>query len=284
MMRMHRAYLFFTAITLSLLIMQPAMAAPPAQMFFTFTIDKYDVVKDKPIVARYQLTKPAKRVFITATDVEGGPLSFTFPQTSTVNALRTAGVITFTVPVSAGTLSPLRMMLNVDGQLRGLHMLRVACDVPWFFEPHPDGGCLFSPPSETPAAIQRFERGVMIWLGITTSIHVLQVPSGLVDRYDDLFVEGTMESDTGIAPPAGKLQPIRGFGLVWRSNPSIMRALGWAIEPERGYTACTGQTFGGTRNMRTYFTTPENQVVKVTTNNKPFSWQFLYVEKLNACK
>jgi hypothetical protein len=280
---MRKGFFIFMALLLAIVALQPAMAAAPAQTAFSFTLDKREAAKDEPVVARYQLTRPAKRVFITATDVEGGPLSFSFPQTSTVNARGTAGVITFTVPISAGALSPLRMTLNVDGQLRGLLSLSVICDSPWFFEPKPER-CLIAPAEEIPAAIQRFERGMMIWMGNPKSIYVLQTPNGLVDRFADAFVEGMPEADASIIAPAGKLQPVRGFGLVWRSKPWVMRMLGWAIEPERGYTACTGMTFGGTRNTRNYITLPEGDVLEIGSNYAPVVWRTLSVEKLMDCK
>ncbi len=201
---MRKALMLFVAVALSLLATQPALAAPKTQAYFSFLLDKREAAKDEPVVARYQLAKPAKRVFITATDVEGGPLSFTFPQTGTANAQRTAGVITFTVPVSAGALSPLRMTLNVDGQLRGLNMLMITCDHPWFFEPRPDR-CLFEAAAETPAAFQPFERGAMIWLKSTQSIWILYHGSSRVDRFNDLFIEGSPESDPAIVAPAGQV-------------------------------------------------------------------------------
>lgn len=280
---MRKGISLLIALLLTIIALQPAMASTPAQPYFSFTLNKHEAAKDEPVVARFQLTRPARRVFITATDIEGGPLAFSFPQTTTVNAQRTAGVITFTVPVSAGTLSPLRMTLNVDGQLRGLNLLTIACDFPWFFEPRPDG-CLYVPPVETPAAIQRFERGVMVWLGRTKSIYVLQVPNNLVERYNDAFVDGMMESDASIAAPAGKLQPVRGFGNVWRSNPWVMNTLGWAIESERGYTACTGMSFSGTRNTRTYITLPEGNVLEIGSNYGPYAWHIVTIEMLKACK
>lgn len=292
---MRKGISLFIALLLSSVALQPAMASAPAQTYFSFTLDKREVAKDEPVVARYQLTKQAKRVVITATDVEGGPLSFSFPQASTMNAQRTAGVITFTVPVSAGTLSPLRMTLNVDGQLRGLNLLYVACDIPWFFTPVPEG-CLVAPAFETPAAIQRFERGMMIWLGRAKSIWVIQppnssaknvtdaLPTGLVDRFDDTFVDGMVESDANIAPPTGKMQPVRGFGLLWRSNPWVMSNLGWAIENERGYTACMGQSFGGTRNVRTFISLPDENVLEIGSNYAPVVWRTIDVESLKGCK
>ena len=284
---MRKALMLFVAVALSLLATQPALAAPKTQAYFSFILDKLEAAKDEPVVARYQLAKPAKRVFITATDVEGGPLSFTFPQTGTANAQRTAGVITFTVPVSAGALSPLRMTLNVDGQLRGLNMLMITCDHPWFFEPRPDR-CLFEAAAETPAAFQPFERGAMIWLKSTQSIWILYHGSSRVDRFNDLFIEGSPESDPAIVAPADKLQPMRGFGLVWRAHPQVRSRLGWAIAPEQGYTACAGEAFGGSRSMRTYFSVPAQTVVEIETVYEPTHWRMLGIGdpsfKLKDCQ
>lgn len=271
---MRSALMVLITLMLSLFAIQPAMAAPPAQAYFSFTLDKREATKDEPVIAHYQLTKPAKRVLITATDVEGGPLSFSFPQTGTVNAQRTAGVITFTVPVSAGTLSPLRIALNVDGQLRGLNLLRITCDHPWFFEPRPDR-CLFEPAIETPAAIQPFERGTMIWLQADKTIWVLHNDTERVERFNDLFIEGSPESDSSIVAPSGKLQPVRGFGLVWRTSPQVRSQLGWAIAPEQGYIACIGRSFGGTRSVRTYISTSEQKVVEIETVYAPTRWRML---------
>jgi len=284
---MRSVWLILIAMSLALPAMQPVMAAPPEQTFFSFTLDKREAAKDEPVVARYQLTRPAKRVFITATDVEGGPLSFTFPQSSTVNAQRTAGVITFTVPVSAGTLSPLRMALNVDGQLRGLNLLLITCDIPWFFEPRPDR-CLYEPATETPAAIQRFEKGAMIWLQADQTIWVFHNDTERVERFNDLFIEGSPESDPAIVAPSGKMQPVRGFGLVWRTSPQVRSQLGWAIAPEQGYTTCAGQAFGGSRSVRTYITTSEQKVVEIETNYAPTRWRLLGDDdpsfKITGCK
>jgi hypothetical protein len=44
-----------------------------------------------------------------------------------------------------------------------------------------------------------------------------------------------MESDPSIVPPEGYYQPVRGFGKLWREE--LRSALGWALAPERSYTA-----------------------------------------------
>ena len=41
----------------------------------------------------------------------------------------------------------------------------------------------------------------------------------------------------GETPPAGLVEPVRGFGKVWRENPAVRQALGWATAPENGEQA-----------------------------------------------
>ncbi len=53
--------------------------------------------------------------------------------------------------------------------------------------------------------------------------------------YNDEFSEGDPESDPAIVPPTGLYQPIRGFGLVWRTYPEVRDGLGWATAPEAGF-------------------------------------------------
>jgi len=90
-------------------------------------------------------------------------------------------------------------------------------------------------PKETPGAIQTFDNGVMIWRGDTQQIYVIYK-----DRtwqvFSDTFKEGQAESDPSINVPGGKLQPIRGFGKIWRDNPGMRDKLGWATAKESGYS------------------------------------------------
>ncbi|HEY4689298.1 MAG TPA: LysM domain-containing protein [Anaerolineae bacterium] len=102
---------------------------------------------------------------------------------------------------------------------------------------------------DVPAAFQSFERGFMIWVGDRKRIWVAVCCTSTIPlggrwlAFDDAFTEGLPESDPSIVPPAGLYQPVRGFGLVWRTlsdysyGGSIRDLLGWATAPERGYTA-----------------------------------------------
>jgi hypothetical protein len=86
-------------------------------------------------------------------------------------------------------------------------------------------------------AVQPFELSqYMIWREDTHRITVLE-GNGQWSVYDDTWVEGQPEQDPSIVAPAGKFQPKRGFGKLWRTAAGLRERLGWALEPEKGYTA-----------------------------------------------
>jgi hypothetical protein len=106
-------------------------------------------------------------------------------------------------------------------------------------------GCPLIPVRNVRAAEQYFERGVMIWIELTT-------PSGALDRRIfvirgtplplaySVFYDGWQEGDpanAGLAPPPGRYEPQRGFGKVWRDFPEVRAALGWATLPEAAHNA-----------------------------------------------
>lgn len=86
-------------------------------------------------------------------------------------------------------------------------------------------------PDSSQAAEQSFEQGRMIWVQQQDSIYVIY-NDGSWERYADAFEEGMAESDPAISPPDGKLQPMRGFGKVWREQPQVRERIGWALAPE----------------------------------------------------
>ena len=83
----------------------------------------------------------------------------------------------------------------------------------------------------------------MFWLEAQHEIWVL-VASPIADQFywrilPDLWSDSQPELDPALQPPAGKLQPVRGFGLAWRAGGGSygpQRAdLGWAIDAEQGF-------------------------------------------------
>jgi hypothetical protein len=101
---------------------------------------------------------------------------------------------------------------------------------------------LFNCPAPFPqvsAAIvtQSYERGQMIWIrGVGTNwiwvFYYDNARSSLVwELYQDRWSEGQPISG-GETPPTGLIEPQRGFGTLWRSDPKIRSTLGWAVSNE----------------------------------------------------
>jgi hypothetical protein len=104
-------------------------------------------------------------------------------------------------------------------------------------------GCPQGSPRQIALAFQPFEHGLMLWRGSDRSIFILSQQGDQWWRLDDTFRDGQdSESDPGLIPPEGLLQPVRGFGKVWRQNGFVREALGWATSPETEYVA-TWQDF-----------------------------------------
>jgi hypothetical protein len=77
----------------------------------------------------------------------------------------------------------------------------------------------------------------MLWVGAEDRIYVLfdDAQGYRWSAYEDEWDEGEPSLDPDIEPPAGLQQPVRGFGLLWRENPTVRERLGWAVDQERGY-------------------------------------------------
>jgi hypothetical protein len=79
--------------------------------------------------------------------------------------------------------------------------------------------------------IQPFQNGVMIWRE-SKEIYALGVGNAFY-KVSDTWNETLPANDPALNPPAGLAQPVRGFGYVWRNNPSIRNGLGWALSGEQ---------------------------------------------------
>jgi hypothetical protein len=98
-------------------------------------------------------------------------------------------------------------------------------------------GCpLAGTPNAVTSVYQPFQNGLMIWV---SSLGALSQPAiyalynnGTYQRYSDTFQEGVDPHNSGATPPDGLLEPVRGFGKVWRDNPTARDTLGWATAQE----------------------------------------------------
>ncbi len=98
---------------------------------------------------------------------------------------------------------------------------------------------------------QPFERGHMFYRD-TGNIYAISEqsirqgnPTDIYWQLPDSWQEGQAESDPSLTPPDGLLQPIRGFGNVWRNTPSLRDVLGWATAPEEWIDAFWQDFEGG---------------------------------------
>lgn len=116
--------------------------------------------------------------------------------------------------------------------------VRVLCPETWFFA-NPPGTCPAAPVVTGPGATQDFQHGKMVWLSWNQLIYVLfddgRIPAWVV--VTDQWQAGMRESDPSTVPPDGLVQPVRGFGWVWRDESgnflNARNRLGWGLAPER---------------------------------------------------
>ncbi len=115
-------------------------------------------------------------------------------------------------------------------------------------------------------ALQTFQNGRMLWLDdIIGHIYVLRADGTFV-RFDDTFESSTDPESGGLTPPSGLIEPIRGFGKVWRDNQFVHDSLGWATAIEAGSVA-TVQDFVKGRMM--YIPIQNEILILVYTNSGP---------------
>ncbi len=91
-------------------------------------------------------------------------------------------------------------------------------------------GCPVGLGSAEQMAAQPFERGTLYWRPNRQIVALAN--SGQLWQVTDTWNEGMPPDDPAYSAPAGLIQPIRGFGLVWRTNTAIRDALGWGTQSE----------------------------------------------------
>jgi len=109
-------------------------------------------------------------------------------------------------------------------------------------------GCPSGNPYAVKLVAQPFQTGFMFWRE-TKEIYAVStagIQKGAATdtfwRFPDNWNESIPASDPAQVPPAGLIQPIRGFGYVWRSNGTVRNSLGWALANEQPFDS-TWQDF-----------------------------------------
>jgi hypothetical protein len=141
--------------------------------------------------------------------------------------------------------------------------------------------------SQIQVAEQPFEHGRMFWLEPINEIWVMvenedDRRSGVWMNFKDTFKEGDIEFDPKIVPPEGLLQPVRGFGKLWRENPEVREALGWARQTEIGHVSNYQYQPGGEIVNGEYVKGPGYHLLTSGYNNRTYrfneingTWQTL---------
>ncbi len=90
--------------------------------------------------------------------------------------------------------------------------------------------------TQSSGASQLFERGLMVYLAGSPGLIYSLSNDGTFRQFADTWTSGIDPDSLGEVPPAGLLEPVRGFGKVWRTNLDVRGSLGWAVVPEVGDT------------------------------------------------
>lgn len=211
-------------------------------------------------------TPPAKTTLPFSTNTPPATRTLTLTSTLTPTLTSTPTVTVTTTPSRTSTpsytpsitstfiptVSPTSIVFPTTFPVGATGVVTISCSVSWFFAPAPTG-CPTMNPITVPLVFQRFEHGVMIWLGTERIILVLfdTASNSEWGSYSDGFVDGMPIDDPSLVPPAGMLQPVRGFGLLWRTDSAIRNQLGWAIGAEQGYTGFSQiDSISGTRYVQ----------------------------------
>ncbi len=99
-------------------------------------------------------------------------------------------------------------------------------------------GCPQSPAVTIGSAVEPFEHGTLIWASALADQPVKVIyalyANGTYQRFNDTWQDGVDPANTGENPPPNRKAPIRGFGKVWHTNPTVRTGLGWALADETG--------------------------------------------------
>lgn len=126
-------------------------------------------------------------------------------------------------------------------------------------------GCPTNAVFTVQAAAQNYERGSMFWLNEGSGLIYVLYGNGTFQRFPDTFVAGQDPDSGGEMPPAGLIEPVRGFGKVWRTMLGVRDGVGWGVTPEMGDTA-TIQEFA---NGRLIYLPTRGSILALTYSGSP---------------
>lgn len=118
------------------------------------------------------------------------------------------------------------------------------CAHTWFFSETPaPAQCPAAAAATSPGASQRFERGRMLWVQSIDAYYILSGATSGDYRFTVGLVlkpNGSPDNRVGTPPPPGLVEPVSGFGLLWRGEvvgvDGVREQLGWALEAEAPFS------------------------------------------------
>jgi len=120
-------------------------------------------------------------------------------------------------------------------------------------------------------AFQPYQNGVMVWVSSVGGSGQSGIYSiynnGTYQRFNDTWIDGVDPVGVGAQAPNGLLEPIRGFGKVWRENAGVSDTLGWATSGEAG-----GTTFIQTFERGEMIYIPQNGQTYIFISGQPATW------------
>ncbi len=185
-------------------------------------------------------------------------------------AVGPAGTLTVNAPASQR--SPVQFVLYATtgaASVAANAAVAVRCPDVWFF-PNPPAGCPQTAAQATVMQAQYFERGLMLWTQVDDRIYILYGPqhgTSYEIRANQWFA-GMPESDPALVPPAGRVQPVRGFGLAWRDEQALADTrvrdrIGWALADEFSVPGAQVQCDSAARYVTCFITGPEGVVYEL---------------------
>ena len=243
---------------------------PPTPAILSFTADRTTIVQGESVDLTWQATgvTEAHICWVTHEAIMAcvsGPVD---PDGGTETVMPTA-------PGRPGVADIVLTVKNSAGAAEAHVDVTIACvedPLPALEEQQLFGNCPYGTVVGN-AAYQAFGGGYMIWLEGNRTIYVLYA-GGRYESYADDFHEGDPESDPSIVSPEGLLQPVRGFGLVWRTYPAVRDGLGWALAPEEGFQGWSQSYSGsGMHNSGTFLRFIDGSVVLLSHFGG--TWRFI---------
>ena len=241
----------------------PATAVPQDETLaiLSFTVETVDIGVGKRLTFNWQTTGAIRATIFSGT-------SRRFPQGWEVEP---NGTLTIEL-AETGYRNPQMFLVAYDAQGEQVSEFVTVgwpCTYDYFF-PTDLEACPLYEASVTQAAEQSFENGRMIWLEeiqgdsfVQQRLILVFYGGGSYAQYEDTWTEDQPESDPALVPPGGLLQPIRGFGKLWRENPDVRDQLGWAIAPEQGFESTWQQQFRESIPSVAFVRTLDGQIIQI---------------------